>query len=393
MASTKKKVENTSKETKIEESKKETKNTEPKKETVKKNSTAIDSRCPSCGAKLIYDPKTKNFICKYCKNEFNLEQLEKRLNSAASKEKNKHDHLEEDDDATFFQYNCPDCGAVIVADEQTSATFCVYCGNTAILKNKLAGKFHPSYIIPFKKTVDEAKQAFKNITKGRMFVPKNFNNEDNIEKIRGIYIPFWLYDMMFTGTIDAKGDDVKHWTSGRTHYTKTDTYDMHRKGNMTFEKVPVDGSSRFENDLMNSIEPFNYNELEDYNHAYLSGFLAEKYDIDEQGCYDDVRERVMNSGIKEILATCHHGLPRIYKSDYNNVVLKFYYVLLPVYMVNVKYDGKYYTFAMNGQTGKFVGNIPLNKRKVVLYTFLSLIICAVVIELIIVLAYVLGGNL
>lgn len=374
---------------KTEEVKEEVKKEEPK---VAKNSTAIDSRCPSCGSKLTFSPKKNKWECKYCNSEFTIDELKEKFKSAASKEKNKHDDLVEDDDATFFQYNCPDCGAIIVADEQTSATFCVYCGNTAILKNKLAGKFHPSYIIPFKKDVEEAKEAFKNISKGRMFVPKDFNNEENIEKIRGIYIPFWLYDIMFTETLDARGEEVTHWTSGRTHYTKTDTYSMHRKGHMKFEKVPVDGSSRFENDLMNSIEPFDYTGLVEYNHAYLSGFLAEKYDIDEQDSYDDAKRRVENSGEKEILSTCHHGIAHVINKDINNIVSDFYYVLLPVYMVNVKYMDKYYTFAMNGQTGKFVGNIPLNKKKVVLYTILSMIISFAIIEAIIVAAYFIGGN-
>lgn len=369
----------------------ETEKVEEKKPRVKKNTTAIDSRCPSCGSKLTFSPKKNKWTCKYCNSEFTIEELSTKFKSAASKEKNKHEDLEEDE-GNYFEYNCPDCGAIIVADEQTSATFCVYCGNTAILKNKLAGKFHPKYIIPFKTEVEEAKKAFKNITRGRMFVPKGFNNEENIEKIRGIYIPFWLYNIMYTATIDAKGDDVTHWTVGRTHYTKTDTYDMHRKGNMIFEKVPVDGSTRFDNDLMNSIEPFDYKDLVEYNHAYLSGFLAEKYDVDEQDSYDDAKRRVENSGEREILNTCHHGVPRVYNRDINNVVKDFYYVLLPVYMVNVKYMGKYYTFAMNGQTGKFVGNIPLNKKKVFLVTLLSLLVCFGLAFLIMFIAFKLGGN-
>ena len=347
-----------------------------------KNSTAIDSRCPSCGAKITFNPKKKKWICDYCNSEFTVEEL---------KNKSENENLEEDENG-LFQYNCPDCGAVIVADEQTSATFCVYCGNTAILKNKLTGKFRPNYIIPFKKDKEEAKEAFKNLSKGRKFVPKAFNNETNIEKIRGIYIPFWLYDIIFNEELDAKGEEVIHWTTGKVHYTKTDIYEMHRRGTMEFEKVPVDGSSRFENDLMNSIEPFDYNELEEYNHAYLSGFLAEKYDIDEEKCYDDAKKRIINSGEKEMLATCKHGIPRIIKKEIDDVISKFYYVLLPVYMVNVKYKDKYYTFAMNGQTGKFVGNIPLDKKKVFIYSVISLIVCFGIIELIIYLLYCLGGK-
>ena len=359
---------------------------------MKKRSTTIDSKCPNCGAKIVFNPKIEKFKCKYCDGEFTLEELKLKTGSAATEEKNKHEHLEEDE-GNLFQYNCSDCGAVIVTDENTSATFCVYCGNTAILKNKLSGKFHPSYIIPFKKDINDAKEAFKNISKGRIFVPDDFNNENNIEKIRGIYIPFWLYDVSFTGEIDAKGTSVTTWSSGRTHYTKTDTYDMHRKGIMEFDKVPVDGSSKFDNALMNSIEPFNYNELKEYNHAYLSGFLAEKYDIDKEGCYNDAKKRITKSGEDGLLRTFSHGPVRAYNKNYNDIIINFYYVLLPVYMVNVKYNDEYYTFAMNGQTGKFVGNIPLDKGKVVKKSIITFFLVALIIELILLFVYMIGGVL
>ena len=358
----------------------------------KKNTTAIDNKCPNCGAKLAFNAELGKFKCKYCDSEFTLEELSKRLNTAATEEKNKHEELEEDE-GNLFQYNCPDCGAIIVADEQTSATFCVYCGNTAILKNKLAGKFHPKYIIPFKKDQSKAKEAFKNISKGRMFVPKDFNDEKNIEKIRGIYIPFWLYDIYFNGSINARGNKVTTWTTGRTHYTKTDIYDMYREGEMNFYKVPVDGSTRFDNDLMNSIEPFDYSELEDYNHAYLSGFLAEKYDIDKDNCYKDAQMRIINSAEKELLKTCTYGPASIKSKNYKDSVVEFYYVLLPVYMVNVKYEGKYYLFAMNGQTGRFVGNIPLNKKKVFIVTIITFVILFLIIEAIFYGIYMLGGKM
>ena len=133
-------------------------------------------------------------------------------------------------------------------------------------------------MIPFKKENKEAIEAFKGLSKGRPLMPSNFNNEKNIEKIKGVYIPFWLYDLDVSGTVNMNANVVTTWTRGRTHYTKTDTYNVNRGGSMKFNNIPVDASTRFENDIMNSIEPFNFQELIPYNHAYLSGFYAEKYD-------------------------------------------------------------------------------------------------------------------
>ena len=358
---------------------------------IKKNSTAVDSKCPNCGGKLDFMPKIGKWKCNHCDSEFSLKELEKKMNSAASDEKNKHEELDEDS-GNLFQYNCPDCGAVIVADEQTTATFCIYCGNTAILKNKLAGKFHPSSVIPFKKTKEDAVNAFKSLAKGRMFIPNDFTDEKNIEKIRGVYIPFWLYDIDFNGVVDATGRKVTTWKVGRTHFTKTDTYNMHRDGDMSFEKVPVDGSTRFENDLMNSIEPFNYEELVDYNHAYLSGFLAEKYDIEEDKCYEDAKKRITNTAEKQIISTFTYP-GSIRTKTYTDKETNFYYVLLPVYMLNIKYRDKMRTFAMNGQTGKFIGDIPVDLGKVFYKSLILFLILFASFELIIFLGYLLGANL
>ena len=360
-----------------------------KEERKMKKTTAIDNKCPSCGGKMDFQPKLGKWKCDYCDSEFTIEQLKEQLKKTSQIEKNE-EGLEEDD-SNLFQYNCPDCGAIIVADEHTTATFCVYCGNTAILKNKLTGKFHPNSLIPFKIEKKEAITAFKEISKGRMFVPKDFNSETNIEKIRGIYIPFWLYDINFTGEFDAKGNKITNWRVGRTHFTKTDTYSIHRKGTMFFNKVPVDGSTRFDNDLMNSIEPFDYKDLVEYNHAYLSGFLAEKYDIDKDECYKDAKKRIVNSGEKELLKTCRYTVTKIQSKNYQDVTANFYYVLLPVYMVNVKYHNQLYTFAMNGQTGKFVGNIPLDKKKVAIVSIITPIILFIIIEIIIYIIYMVGG--
>ena len=227
---------------------------------------ALDNKCPACGAPILYKPNLKKWKCDYCKSEFTLEEMKKYNN--ASNEKNnikeevKKEIQKENDNTNYYEYNCKDCGAKIIADENTVATFCVYCGNTAILKEKLSGKFAPDMIIPFKNEKEKAIEAFKSLNKGRPLMPNFFNDEKNIEKIKGVYIPFWLYDVKVSGELDATSTTSTTWTVGDTVYTKTDTYRLEREGEMSFNKIPVDGSTRFDNDIMNTIEPFNYSELE-----------------------------------------------------------------------------------------------------------------------------------
>lgn len=356
---------------------------------------ALDNKCPACGAPILYKPNLKKWKCDYCKSEFTLEEMKKYNN--ASNEKNnikeevKTEKQKEKDNTNYYEYNCKDCGAKIIADENTAATFCVYCGNTAILKEKLSGKFAPDMIIPFKNEKEKAIEAFKSLNKGRPLMPNFFNDEKNIEKIKGVYIPFWLYDVKVNGELDATSTTSTTWTVGDTVYTKTDTYRLEREGEMSFNKIPVDGSTRFDNDIMNTIEPFNYSELEEYNHAYLSGFLAEKYDVDEETSFKDAEERSLNSARDTIKDDMGMGIKTIVNDTLASTKLLAKYVLLPVWMINVKYKDKFYTFAMNGQTGEFVGNIPVDKKKAFIYGILTFVITFMLVVLISYIFYK-GGN-
>ena len=335
----------------------------------------LDNKCPHCGAKIDFNPKTGTFICDFCKQEISLEEMKKHQN--ASNQKNNESVSEENVDnyEDYVVYKCKNCGAEIVADKETSATFCVYCRNTAILKNKLSGKFAPDYIIPFSKTKEEATEAFISLSKGRPLVPKYFTDQKNIEKIRGIYIPFWFHTFDIDGEITATGKNYTHWTIGDTHYTKTDVYEIFREGSATFKNVPIDGSKRFPDDLMNTIQPYDYDKLVPYNHAYLSGFLAERYDIESDITKKEIEPKVLLEAKNQFLKTKKPLSNLNVKSNtLKTIDYKIKYALLPVYMVNVKYGDKLYTFAMNGQTGEFIGNIPVDKKKAILISILSFVV-------------------
>lgn len=364
---------NTTKDTKHDSNHKKANKTNVKKVTPKKEK-ALDHKCPGCKAPIYYVPKLGKWKCEYCSGEYTLKELQK-FNNASSIEHNQDIHLTEENNQVYDAYKCKNCGAEIVADSQTSATFCVYCGNTAILKSKLSGEFKPDLIIPFAKEKEVAIEAFKSLSKGRPFLPKDFNNVENIEKIRGIYIPFWIYDTVISGGVEARGQKVSSWRSGDTHYTKTDYYQMIRHGVAKFKRIPIDGSSRFGDDIMGSIEPFNYNELVPYNHAYLSGFLAERYDIEGDILIGNAVTRAVESTKQFFLRDMvGYGVPVLYNNSLraNNIVKQ--YALFPVWMVNVKYKDKYYLFAMNGQTGKFIGDMPVDKNKVIKWTIITFLI-------------------
>lgn len=340
---------------------------------------SVNHKCPSCNASLKYDPKTKGWKCEYCGGSFTLEDLKHNEENFENTEVENKDN---DDSVEMDEYYCQDCGAKIVADKNTAATFCVYCKNTAILKSRLSDKFSPSKIIPFMKTKDDAIEAFKSVGKGKILMPREFTLPQNIQELTGIYIPFWLYSCKVDGVIKGKGHKVTSWSSGDYLYTKTDVYLVERNGQFSFSKIPVDGSVRFNDAIMNSIEPFDYNALCDFSPSYLSGFLAEKYDVESGEAKKISIDRAKQSCYMELSQAIHYS--SFFLDDKNGNVLEedIKYVLLPVWMVNIKYNEKIYTFAMNGQTGKMVGDIPYSKKKAFLLWLAVFVICVLVIGII-----------
>lgn len=346
-------------------------------------SKVLDNKCPGCGAAIFFKPSLGKFKCDYCDSEYTAEQLKNM------EELNKN----QDNIQDYVNYNCPDCGASLVTDANTASTFCLYCGNVSIIKSRLSGEFAPSKLIPFKIEKEKAIEAFKKLKKGRPLVPKMFVSEKNIEKISGLYIPFWLYQVEVSGDIVCDCTKVKSWTRGNTRYTKTDFYRLERSGSMFYDRIPVDGSTRFNNDIMNTIEPFNYDLLVDYNHAYLSGFLAEKYDVDKETAFSDCEKRALNSTSDEMLnSMIGYTTKKISSNSLKTTLKSTEYVLLPVWMVNVKYNDKFYLFAMNGESGEFIGDIPLDKKKAVMIGIIVFIISFLISILISYLLFRMGGN-
>lgn len=331
----------------------------------------LEYKCPCCDAPLLFAGDAQQMKCEYCDNTFELETVRSFQDS---KQPDAPTEVGWDDAAgqeftqseaqTLRSFLCDACGGQLLTDDHTAATFCPYCGNPAILPSRLSGTVKPDGVIPFKTTREDAKDAFLKLCKGKKLLPKCFTEEQQVEKITGLYVPFWLYDCSadFSGSYNATR--VRTWSDSRYIYTKTDHYLLNRRAEAAFSGIPMDGSSKMEDVFMESIEPYDYGALVDFETAYLSGFLADKYDVEAKSGEDRIRQRVeqsMNDQLQSSFLGYTTVLPasRQLKIDHS----KARYVLLPVWMLNTKYRGKTYTFAMNGQTGKITGTFPICPKK------------------------------
>lgn len=260
-------------------------------------------------------------------------------------------------------YSCPTCGAEIVTDDTTAATFCMFCHNPTIIAGRLSGNFKPSQLIPFKITKDRAVESFLKWCK-KPLVPKDFKSSAQLEKITGMYIPFWLFDCAVEQTLNARATRVHSWRSGDMQYTETSHFAITREADMEFVGVPADGSSKLDDRLMDLLEPYDYKEITDFSMSYLSGYFAEKYDEDHQQVFPRVKAKIDAYG-ERLLRETIESYTTVSVTNKNT----FYrradarYTLLPLFMLTYQYKGKGYLFAMNGQTGKVVGKLPLSMPK------------------------------
>lgn len=319
--------------------------------------------CPSCGAPLAFSTKTQNWVCEFCDSAFDLEALQQKKKS---QEWTEHEEVkwEESEKEQIRAYNCSSCGAEIVTDTVTAATFCPYCGNPTILPDKLSGDYKPDFVLPFKNSKEEAIEQYKQFCKKKILLPNSFLKQNTIEKISGVYVPFWLFDCKADGDYAYDAQKITSRRSGDYEITTTRHFLVKRKGSLSFEKIPCDGSSNMDDALMDSIEPYDYSEMKPFAIDYLSGFLAQKYDVKASDNSERANARVKSS-LESKFQQSLVGYSAVFtqKEDVSYSENKVSLGLLPVWMLNTKYKGKNYTFAMNGQTKKVVANLPMSLPK------------------------------
>ncbi|MHA5218693.1 TFIIB-type zinc ribbon-containing protein [Dysosmobacter sp. Phy] len=343
-------------------------------------------QCPACTGPLHFVGVSGKLECEYCGASYDVAEIEalyaeKEEKAAAAQQATESasagqggSFVDGDswDTSGFSEdwgaegdsmraYSCPSCGAELICDETTAATSCPYCGNPTVVPGQFSGQLRPDFIIPFKLSKEDAVKSLKNHYKGKILLPKRFTQENHVQEIQGIYVPFWMFDGEAEGDAYYEATRSHTYRSGDYEITETEHYDVYRAGMVNFEKIPVDASSKMPDDHMDSIEPYDYQELKPFSTAYLPGFLADKFDVTVEQCRQRADQRcegTLSSALRNTV-TGYHTCTLIHDSV-NLKRGKVHYALMPVWMLNTKWKGKDFLFAMNGQTGKLVGDLPVS---------------------------------
>ena len=343
----------------------------------------INYQCPSCAGALHFAEDSGRLECDHCGSSFDVAEIEALYAEEAQKAAAAAEAappagdgaqwdtsgLSEDwgtDGAAMRAYCCPSCGAELLCEETTAATSCPYCGNPSVVPGQFAGILKPDYVLPFKLSKDDAIKALKKLYLKKPLLPSNFSKANHLQEIKGMYVPFWMYDGEASGSVRFHAAQVHTYTSGDYEVTETSHYDVLRSGSLRFEKVPVDASSKMPDDYMDSIEPYDYSELKPFSTAYLPGFLADKYDVSVEASRERADKRCAGSLVCALERTVS-GYTSCSETS-RDIRLKrgkVHYALLPVWLLSTKWEGKDFLFAMNGQTGKLVGKLPVSAKRLI----------------------------
>ena len=325
-------------------------------------------QCPGCGAALEFAPGQEELVCEYCSTRVKISELteQQKLKTQYERQVENQTIGQEGQRGELSSYHCTSCGADLILDEHTTATKCSYCGSPAIITNRLQDVLKPAKVIPFQINRNQAKEQFKNWLCKGLFTPSIFKNVATLEEIKGIYVPFWLYDYDAQAYLEAACTKVRHERHGDTEYIHTDHYHVVRDVSGSFLKVPVDASEKMPDDVMDMLEPYDYTQLKEFEMPYLSGYESEKYNFesDDRSMTGRVEERV-NDYISETARNSIQGYASVHV-NVNKVNMqrkKAVYTLLPVWMMTYRYQDENKIFVINGQTGKQVGTLPISKKK------------------------------
>jgi len=327
------------------------------------NAGNLSYKCPNCTMPLKFDPHKNLFVCEYCDGTFPLEQIKNAENEETGYNWNEYrEEIHEEVLTGTRSYVCKSCGAEIVTTAVTSATKCPYCGNVLLVADSISGMLKPNKIIPFVIDRPELERLFNAFVKKKSFVPKVFKNNPVLKEVEGVYEPFWLYDSGVDGHANYEGTKTRAWSDSKYDYTETKYYDIAVDGDMHFSNIPADGSKRLANDMMDSLEPFDYSKMIDFEPGYLSGHMAERFDEDADHNLERVKRRMWTSA-DTVLRQSVTGYTSVKKTggSLQQFDRDVRYALFPVYVFNIGYRGKDYHYAVNGQTGKIVGELPFSK--------------------------------
>ena len=335
----------------------------------------ISYKCPACGGPLKWDAAKQKYSCEYCRSVFSEEELsqaevaKEEVHSVSAEEAAHTVGKTEAGKDTVNLYNCPSCGAQIITEPTTAASFCYYCHNPIVLSDKMEGAYHPDAVVPFAIDQKKAREIFAEWVKKHRYIPADFYSEEQIEKLSGVYFPYWVYNATLRGVAKGSGEKLRTWMQGDSELTETEIYEINKDGDMPVNNLSRIALKKASKVLCESVAPFAYEKLRPFEYGYLSGYVAEGRDVEKAELADEVHTEVQEFAANSLRAevTAPYARTNLSRLDVSIRKEDWKYVLMPVWTLTYKgADGKIYYFSINGDSGKTVGELPVDKKSLLL---------------------------
>ena len=328
----------------------------------------VSYKCPNCDGPLVFRPRENDFYCDFCQSRFNKSEVEAG-NSGAAETVSAAPKTQITEDAELFEkeavtYSCPSCGAEIITAESTAATQCYYCHNPVILSGKLSREFRPDRLIPFAISKDEAIKRFKDFCAKKRMLPKEFLTEGTFESVTGVYYPYYIVDAKIFGQATAKSKTTRTWIAGNFQYTEISDYRHERKGDLDVEGIAFSAYKDGDRNLLKYVCPFDESKSVDFAMMYLSGFQAEKRQLGKADLYGEIEKKLRDIAENQFKGSINAGgAITSFEMKINDLKDRWEYFLFLLWVMTYNYRGKLYRYAINGQTGKLYGELPVDKLK------------------------------
>lgn len=311
-------------------------------------------QCPNCGGNLKFSPSAQKMNCEHCNSQFDPYQFDSKTQDAEEREFY---------DVTVF--TCPQCGGELFSTDLAAAAFCSYCGASTILYSRISKEQRPNYIIPFQKTKEDCKEAYKKRLRGAIFAPKELKDETCIDSFRGIYMPYWSYKAVQKGGLELPGETERR----QGNYIVTRHYRLTGEINSWYDGIYYDASSSFEDQISEQLAPFHIEERKEFSPAFLSGFYADIPDVSETVYENDAKAKAYEENLKNIR---QNPGTVAYRTTGSGVIIppvkleKAEKMMLPVWFMSYRKKDRIIYTTVNGQTGKVVADLPIDPVKYVI---------------------------
>jgi len=353
---------------------------------LKAQSTTESFPCQQCGAILKYAPGTQHQVCEYCSFENKI-----AVRAGIIREYPLQEALEKIAEPVDIvprqQIHCDECGASFQFESSVHAGECPFCGTPIVTETRLSKAIQPKSLLPFGIDQKTAEEMFQQWLKGLWFAPNAVKKYARSEtKLNGIYLPFWTFD----------SDTATHYQGerGDIYYVRQRVQVMRNKRLVTetrrvpkvrwtpvagrvrrfFDDVLIGASRSLPRKIVDTLQPWDLNQLIPYDENYLSGFRSEFYQVDLDEGFDHAKQVMDNQIYKDIANDIGGDHQRIHSTHTQHKNNTYKHCLLPVWSAAFRYRDKSYRFVVNGRTGKVQGERPYSVWKIAFAVLAGLIV-------------------